>query len=252
MGTEAPNLGLGAAHEVRKGNPVAQGGLCGELIEKIVRSECQGNQSRRSFDFTGMRCAQSRDLLSARLDAEATADELAVLDRHLASCAGCSDFAASLWQVDHLTRLTPAEPVPDLTVAIMEANPPLVRDPQREAARWSLALVALAQLLVALPELLTGSSGAGVHTTRELGSWSAALAVGLLVAAWQPGRARGMLPLGAVLAGVLTLGAVVDVVTGATAGAGESVHLLEIAGIALLWLLARRDEESPARLLAAA
>ena len=47
-------------------------------------------------------------------------------------------------------------------------------------------------------------------------------------------------------------GAVVDVVTGATAGAGESVHLLEIAGIALLWLLARRDEASPARLLAAA
>lgn len=199
-----------------------------------------------------MRCDQSRDLLSARLDGEATADELAVLDRHLASCVACSDFADALVGLDRTSRLILAEPVPDLTAVVMAANAPAMRDPQREAARWSLALVALAQLLVALPELLTGSSGAGVHTTRELGSWSAALAVGLLVAAWQPGRARGMLPLGAVLAGVLTLGAVVDVVTGATAGAGESVHLLEIAGIALLWLLARRDEESPARLLAAA
>ena len=199
-----------------------------------------------------MRCDQSRDLLSARLDGEATADELAVLDRHLASCVACSDFADALVGLDRTSRLIPAEPVPDLTAVVMAANAPAMRDPQREAARWSLALVALAQLLVALPELLTGSSGAGVHTTRELGSWSAALAVGLLVAAWQPGRARGMLPLGAVLAGVLTLGAVVDVVTGATAGAGESVHLLEIAGIALLWLLARRDEESPARLLATA
>ena len=198
-----------------------------------------------------MRCDQSRDLLSARLDGEATADELTVLDRHLASCVACSDFADALVGLDRTSRLIPAEPVPDLTAVVMAANAPAMRDPQREAARWSLALVALAQLLVALPELLTGSSGAGVHTTRELGSWSAALAVGLLVAAWQPGRARGMLPLGAVLAGVLTLGAVVDVVTGATAGAGESVHLLEIAGIALLWLLARRDEESPTRLVPA-
>lgn len=199
-----------------------------------------------------MRCDQSRDLLSARLDGEATADELAVLDRHLASCPSCTGFAASLTAMDRTTRLIPAEPVPDLTAAVMAANPQAGRDPRREAARWSLVVVAVAQLLLALPELLTGSSGDAVHTTRELGSWSAALAVGLLVAAWQPARARGMLPLGIALAGVLTLGAVVDVVAGTTAGAGETIHLLEIAGVALLWLLARRDEESPARLVPAA
>jgi predicted anti-sigma-YlaC factor YlaD len=193
-----------------------------------------------------MRCDQSRDVLSARLDGEATADELAVVDRHLASCAACADFAASLTAIDRVTRLTPAEPVPDLAGAVMAANPPVVRDPRREAARWSLVVVALAQLVVALPSLLTGPNGNSVHATRELGSWSAALAVGLLVAAWQPGRARGMLPLGLALAGVLSLGAVVDIVAGATAGAGESVHLLEVAGVALLWLLARRDEDARA------
>jgi predicted anti-sigma-YlaC factor YlaD len=138
-----------------------------------------------------------------------------------------------------MTRLTPAEPVPDLTAAIVAAHAP---NPRREAARWSLVVVATAQLLLALPSLLV-SDGAAVHTTRELGSWSAALAVGLLVAAWQPARARGMLPLGLVLAGVLTLGALVDIAAGTTAGAGESIHLLEIAGIALLWLLARREDE---------
>ena len=199
-----------------------------------------------------MRCDQSRDLLSARLDGEATADELAVLDRHLASCVACTGFADALAGLDRSTRLIPAEPVPDLTAAVMAANPSALHDPQRQAARWSLVLVALAQLLVAMPALLTGSSGDGVHTTRELGSWSAALAVGLLVAAWQPARARGMLPLGAALAGVLTLGAVVDVVAGTIGGAGEAVHLLEIVGVALLWLLARRDEESSARLVPAA
>ncbi len=199
-----------------------------------------------------MRCDQSRDLLSARLDGEATADERTVLDRHLASCIPCTGFAAALVGLDRATRLIPAEPVPDLVAAVMATNPQVVPDPRREAARWSLVLVAVAQLAVALPSLLTGSGGDAVHTTRELGSWSAALAVGLLVAAWQPARARGMLPLGLALAGVLTLGGVVDVVTGATAGAGETVHLLEVAGIALLWLLARRDEGSPARLVLAA
>ena len=193
-----------------------------------------------------MRCDQSRDVLSARLDGEATADELAVLDRHLASCAACTAFASSLMALDRVTRLTPAEPVPDLAGAVMAANPPVRRDPRREAARWSLVVVALAQLVISLPSLLTGPSGEAVHTTRELGSWSAALAVGLLVAAWQPARARGMLPLGLALAGVLSLGAVVDIISGATAGAGEAVHLLEVAGVALLWLLAHRDDDARA------
>ena len=187
-----------------------------------------------------MRCDQSRDLLSARLDGEATDDEVAVLERHLASCPSCSAFASDLATVDRLTRLTPAEPVPDLTASILAAHAP---NPRREAARWSLVVVATAQLLLALPSLLV-STGSTVHTTRELGSWSVALAVGLLVAAWQPERARGMLPLGVVLAGVLALGALIDVAAGTTAGAGESAHLLEIAGVGLLWLLARREEET--------
>jgi hypothetical protein len=55
-----------------------------------------------------------------------------------------------------------------------------------------------------------------------------------------------MLPLGLVLAGVLTVGALFDIVAGTTAGAGESVHLLEVAGVAVLWLLAKRDEEAAA------
>src|SRR5690242_2752575 len=121
-----------------------------------------------------MRCDQSRDLLSARLDGEATSDELAVLDRHLASCPACRDLAVGLEAVDRMTRLSPAEPVPDLTASILAAH---AHNPRREAARWSLVVVATAQLLLALPSLLVGADGAAVHTTRELGSWSAALAV---------------------------------------------------------------------------
>jgi predicted anti-sigma-YlaC factor YlaD len=190
-----------------------------------------------------MRCDQSRDLVSARLDGEATADELGALDRHLASCPSCREFAAAATRLDRATRLTPADAVPDLTASVMAAHPQPAAAAQREVARWSLAIVAAAQLLLALPALLTGTgANAPVHTTRELGSWSVALAAGLLVAAWQPARARGMLPLGLVLVGVLAAGAAVDVVGGRTGGGGEAIHLLELAGVALLWLLARRDE----------
>ena len=34
--------------------------------------------------------------------------------------------------------------------------------------------------------------------------------------------------------------------SGTTAGGGESAHLLEVAGVALLWLLAKREEEATA------
>lgn len=190
-----------------------------------------------------MRCAQSRELLSARLDGEATADECAVLDRHLASCAGCRAVEADLLHLAQATRLRPADAVPDLTAAIMGAVPLAdeVPDPRRQAARWGLVIVAVAQLAVTIPALLASGDGGDGHLTRELASWSIALAVGLLVAAWQPNRARGMLPIGLALAAGLTLVAVVDIATGQAAGTGESVHALELAGVGLLWLLSRHE-----------
>src|SRR5262245_56552110 len=113
-----------------------------------------GNRTGGSFDWWDMRCDQSRDLLSARLDGEVTDDEVAVLERHLASCAACADFAGQLTALDRVTRLTPAEPVPDLTGAILAAHAP---NPRREAARWSLVVVAVAQLLLALPSLFVAT-----------------------------------------------------------------------------------------------
>ena len=67
-------------------------------------------------------------------------------------------------------------------------------------ARWALFVVALTQLVLAAPALLLGEdAGATVHVARELGSFDVALAVGLLVAAWQPARAWGLLPVIAAL-----------------------------------------------------
>ena len=80
-----------------------------------------------------------------------------------------------------------------------------------------------------------------MHVTRELGAFDVALAVGLLVAAWQPAPAWGLLPVVAALAFVMGGTAVLDVVRGTASSVGEAHHVLDLAGVALLWRVARDD-----------
>ena len=115
-------------------------------------------------------------------------------------------------------------------------------------ARWALFVVALTQLVLAAPALLLGEdAGATVHVARELGSFDVALAVGLLVAAWQPARAWGLLPVIAALGLVMAGTAVVDVARGTATGFGEAHHVLDLAGLVLLWLVAREERASARR-----
>ena len=68
-------------------------------------------------------------------------------------------------------------------------------------SRLGLVLVGLIQLCYAIPGLVLGDdAGAPVHIAREQGSWAAALAVALLVAAWRPHHVEGLLPFVAALA----------------------------------------------------
>ncbi len=100
--------------------------------------------------------------------------------------------------------------------------------------------------MLAVPALVLGEdSGATVHVARELGSFDVALAVGLLVAAWQPARAWGLLPVAMALAFVMAGTAVLDLADGRADTLGEAHHLLDVAGVALLWLVARDARTSP-------
>jgi predicted anti-sigma-YlaC factor YlaD len=197
-----------------------------------------------------MRCDRARDALSARLDHEdpgTTPDEL---DAHLARCGPCRAHAEELTTLHRQVRVREAEPVPDLTAAIMAAVPnPTPRHRSHRVARieaisgtrWALLAVALTQLALAAPGVLLGeaSSVTSAHAARELGAFEVALAVGLLVAAWQPARAYGLLPLAVALGAVLLGTAVVDIAAGGTALLSESPHLLEIVGVLLLWRVAK-------------
>jgi len=195
-----------------------------------------------------MDCEHIREALSARLDGEDPGVDEARLDQHVAGCAGCTAWADELGALHRLVRVQPAEAVPDLSEAIMARVPSPAGAAPRGAplgeristVRWALFAVALTQLVLAGPALLLGEdAGASVHVARELGAFDVALAVGLLVAAWQPARAWGLLPVAVALGLVVAVTAVGDVVDGTATAQGEVHHLLELGSLGLLWLVAR-------------
>ncbi len=192
-----------------------------------------------------MRCSICQDAVSARLDGEDVEVSLDELDAHVAECAECRRFALDITDVHRLVRVRAAEPVPDLTRSILDATadvaprPDITSGAARSWSRYGLVVIGLTMLALALPSLVLHDSGNAIHLTRELSAWDAAFGAGLLFAAWQPGRARGLLPMAAALAGAQVLGSIIDVASGQSPVVSEAHHALELVGVLLLWLLCR-------------
>src|SRR4029079_10788475 len=79
------------------------------------------------------------------------------------------------------------------------------------------------------------------HLERHIGVFALAMAVGLLVVAWHPERARAMLPiLGGLVAGLIW-SCFGDIWAGRPVPGNLVAHGADIAGLAAVWLLARTD-----------
>ena len=196
-----------------------------------------------------MDCDRCRDAISAGLDSEASGipdDELAA---HLETCAGCRGFSSDGAALHRAMRVTAADAVPDLTGSILRA----IGDEPRSGAvdertrflRIALAAIAAIQLAMAVPALILGEdAGLPTHVARHLGSFSLALGVGLLVVAWKPERAAGVLPIVAVVVICLFGSSFIDIVSGRAAPGAEVSHAPELVGLVAVWLLARAPEGS--------
>lgn len=185
-----------------------------------------------------MDCSVWREVISADLDGETSSEERAALEMHLGSCAACRGFAGAGQDLARLSRVRLAERVPDLSGPILAAAGSVLT-PAARAARWMLAWVAAVELVLAMPALLLGQSDlATEHVARHLGAFNVAIASGLLYAAWRPSRAAALLPLVVVL-NVCSIGATtLDLIDGSTSAAFEAHHVIELTGLALLWVLA--------------
>lgn len=105
--------------------------------------------------------------------------------------------------------------------------------------RVILALIGAVQIVLTAPALLLGDDGSlPFHAAHEIGSFGLALGAGLLIAAWQPRRAAGLLPVFAVATAALVATASADVITRQTVLAREWGHALALVGSVLVWMLA--------------
>lgn len=203
-----------------------------------------GNRRSVGGDNRDMRCDLVYEAISARLDDELPEIETKALDAHLAGCPSCQVYARQLTALHRAWRVRSAEPVPDLTAPILAATAERLPHPRPAArvewVRYGVFAVGLTQLLLALPLMVVGADGdTPLHVGRELGAFAVALSIGMLVAAWQPQRASGLLPVAVALGAGMVLTAVADVVSGHSPAVSEAHHLLELLGVVLLWRLAK-------------
>jgi predicted anti-sigma-YlaC factor YlaD len=178
------------------------------------------------MDIKGIDCATAHELLSARLDGEASPLEAAAVGRHLATCPDCAVLAGELDRVHRAVRLRPADEVPDLSASILRRVSPPAPSPAVAAARPALALLAAGQLVLTLLTLGHG------HSAHDTASWELALAVAFAWAAVRPTQAARLAPVIGVVAIVQLANAVIDVTNHAAGGVGH--HLVAAAGWYLL------------------
>jgi predicted anti-sigma-YlaC factor YlaD len=191
-----------------------------------------------------MRCTSFREAFSARLDGEDAGQPDALVDAHLAGCAPCRAWVEDVGRLTDVVRHAPAHHVAldPAVLATLTAPPDRGRSDALSTRRWRIALgvVAVAQFLVSVTGLVLTDGRASVHVAHELTAWDMGLGVGFLVAAILPARAWGMLPLTTVLVACMVATSAIDLLSGHAVLGRELVHILEVAGLAIVWVLARR------------
>ncbi|MCV7345828.1 zf-HC2 domain-containing protein [Mycolicibacterium rhodesiae] len=203
-----------------------------------------------------MDCDVAREALSARIDGEREPVPAARVDEHLTSCDQCGAwYARAVEQTQQLRRLAGRSQV----AAVAAPSPPsrAVRPPAGTWLRWTLAMIGVAQIVLAAAQALglnVGTSGAahhammGGHLLNESTAWSAALGVVMIVAAARPTAAAGLAGVLSVFTAILTAYVVSDSVTGAVSLDRVLSHLPVLAGtvVALLvWRTTRAPGPQP-------
>ena len=107
--------------------------------------------------------------------------------------------------------------------------------------RWTrrlLLVVSLVIVLEAIPSYVRGDGiGSEAHAARHLAAWQIGFGVGLFVAALMSRLTHAMLALAFTFAALTVTATTIDVITGHSGPLKESVHLVELVAVLLLWRL---------------
>lgn len=205
----------------------------------------QGTDGPLRDDWFHMSCDRFRDAISARADGEDAGLPDEEVDAHLVGCPACREFDSSARRMRRRLGVYPTDAVPDASRSIVQRTGYEDRRQRAAAVRWLLATAAIAIIAMAVPDFLTSDPHG--HAVRHVGAFSLAYAAGLLMVAVRPARARTMLHVGIVLVAALAATTVYDVARGDVALFGESVHLVEVASVVLLWALSRPIRDGAAQ-----
>ena len=192
------------------------------------------------FDTRSMDCENIQAALSARADGEDPGMPDTVVAWHVRACPRCSLFAELVAGADI------AVPTAAGGIDVSKRIVAMAGNIDRSGVWWGLQaalfLIAVAELVLAIPDLLGHPSGVvgDIHLARHLGAFQSAYAVGLIVVALRPAKARAYVPVTAALAAAMIGSTIADIVQGAAPAISEVQHSLEISGMLLVWLLATR------------
>ena len=195
-----------------------------------------------------MDCSLCREALSARVDGEAEPVPASVVDEHVRTCASCRTWHEDVIAQRRALRVRTTVPVPDLSRAILADAPEFV--PARGLwRRYALGGVAVAQLALALAQFF-GVGEASMHAPmathlfNEGTAWNLALGVGLFWAAFRPRTASGLIPVLTGFVVLLLAYSTHDLITGTAPVTRVLGHGLLVAGLILLILVHRTDNDA--------
>jgi predicted anti-sigma-YlaC factor YlaD len=203
-------------------------------------------------------------MLSAQLDGEDDPASRALVDEHLAGCAGCQAWFEQAALVNRLTRT--AVPVPDLGDRILAALPADVGAgaPGRRRFAWLaapfervslatllfvvLAAVGAVQLILGLDQIGGGVADGHVHTgvdttaghlSHESAAWNVAVGAGYLFIALRRSRPTGLVPMLTAFVGMLLVLSVNDLTGDRVDGTRLISHGFVIGGYLLVVALSK-------------
>jgi predicted anti-sigma-YlaC factor YlaD len=195
-------------------------------------------EPRHDPTLGALSCETARELVSVAADDELRgADRLRLAD-HLDGCVECDAYAEQVAQITRQVRLRRIVPEPDFVERVMARS----RPPRLGRGGWmrpALAWCGVVIMVQSVRPLVFGElDGAPTHIARHVGAFAVALAVGLVYAALRPHRAFGLLPLVAALLGTTLASTLLDTLSGNRDAFAETVHLAELVGMVLLWMVA--------------
>lgn len=147
-------------------------------------------------------CDEWREVLSASLDGEATADERLALGAHVAGCAGCRAWRDRVEGADRLLRSVVPLPSPGVDERVLAARPGPARARLGVGLRWALGLLGAVQFLLGIAQVdtlvaaghLHPDEATGGHLWHESAAWNVAVGAGFGWIALRRTRAGSLIP----------------------------------------------------------